>query len=136
MKNVGRTIIAVLAGAAVWAVLWIGGTQAATAAFPNLFAAGQPVRHAGALIGLIVYSLPLSVLAGYVTAAVAAQDRMRAVWILAILQLALGVFAEMSAWNLMPVWYHLVFLALVVPATVYGGALRVRRRQTQPAYMT
>lgn len=136
MKNVGRTIIAVLAGAAVWAVLWIGGTQAAAAALPNLLAAGQPVTHTGVLIGLIVYSLPLSGLAGYVTAAAAVGDRMRAVWILAILQLALGLFVEMSSWNLTPVWYHIVFLALIVPATVVGAALRVRRAQPQPAYMT
>lgn len=136
MKNLARTIIAVLAGAAVWAVLWIGGTQAAAAAFPNLFAAGQPVTHTAALIGLIIYSLPLSVLAGYVTAAAAVGDRMRAVWVLAILQLALGVLVETSSWHLAPVWYHLVFLALIVPATVYGGAMRVRRRQSQPAYGT
>lgn len=136
MKNIGRTIIAVLAGAAVWAVLWIGGTQAATAAFPNLLAAGQPVTHTGALVGLILYSLPLSALAGYVTAATAVGDRMRAVWILATLQLVLGIFAETSSWTLTPVWYHLVFLALLVPATVYGGTLRVRQRPTQPAYMT
>ena len=136
MKNVGRTIIAVLAGAAVWAVLWVGGTQAAAAAFPDLLAARQPVTHTGALIGLIIYSLPLSVLAGYVTAAVAVGDRMRAVWILSVLQLALGVFVETSSWSLTPVWYHLVFLALIVPATVYGGALRVRRRQTQAVYGT
>jgi hypothetical protein len=135
MKNVGRTVIAVLAGAAVWAALWVGGTQAAAAALPNLLAAGQPVTHIGALIGLIIYSVLLSVLAGYVTAAVAVADRMRAVWILAVLQLALGVFVETSSWNLTPVWYHLVFLALIVPATAYGGALRVRRRQTQAAYV-
>jgi hypothetical protein len=136
MKNVGRTIIAVLAGASVWAILWVGGTQAVAAAFPDLLAAGQPVTHTGALIGLIIYSLPLSVLAGYVTAAVAVGDRMRAVWILSVLQLALGILVETSSWNLTPVWYHLVFLALIVPATVYGGALRVRRRQTQAVYGT
>ena len=136
MKNVGRMIIAVLAGAALWAVLWIGGTQAAAAAFPNLLAAEQPVTHTGTLLGLIVYSVLLSVLAGYVTAAVAVGNRMRGVWILAVLQLALGLFVETSSWNLAPVWYHLVFLALIVPATAYGGALRVRRRQPQPAYMT
>ena len=136
MKNVGRTIIAVLAGAAVWAVLWIGGTQAAAAAFPHLLVAGQPVTHIGALVGLLIYSLPLSVLAGYVTAAVAVGNRMRAVWGLAILQLALGIIVETSSWHLTPVWYHLVFLALIIPATVYGGTLRVRRRPTQPAYTT
>lgn len=136
MKNLGRTIIAVLAGAAIWAVLWIGGTQAAAAVFPTHLAAAQPVTHTGVLIGLIIYSIPLSVLAGYVTAAVAVGDRMRAVWILAVLQFTLGVFIETSSWNLTPAWYHLAFLALIIPVTVYGGALRVRRGQTQPAYMT
>jgi hypothetical protein len=136
MKGVGRTIIAVLAGAAIWAILWVGGTQAAAAEFPNLLAAGQPVTHGGALVGLIIYSVLLSVLAGYVTAAVATGDRMRAVWVLAVLQLAIGVMVEASAWNLTPVWYHLVFLALLIPGAVYGGTVRVRRGETRAAYMT
>ena len=127
MASTGRAILAVLAGAAVWAALWVGGTQAAQAAFPSTLSAGQPITNVGVLVGLILYSLPLSMLAGYVTAAVAARNPMPAVWGLAILQLVLGIIAEASAWSLMPVWYHLVFLALVVPATVYGGLLRVRR---------
>ena len=136
MASTGRAVLAVIAGAAVWAALWVGGTQAAQAAFPSMLTAGQPVTHAGALLGLILYSLPLSMLAGYVTAAVAARNPMPAVWALAILQLVLGVIAEVSAWSMTPVWYHVVFLALLVPATVYGGLLRVRRRPAQAAYMT
>jgi hypothetical protein len=134
MARTGRAILAVVAGAAVWATLWIGGTQAAMAAFPDVLPRNQPITHLGALLGLILYSLPLSVLAGYVTATVAARDPMPVVWALAVLQLILGIVAEVSAWGLTPVWYHLVFLALVVPATVYGGRLRVRRRQAQAAY--
>jgi hypothetical protein len=120
-------ILAVLAGAVVWATLWVGGTQALQSAVPSLLAMGQPVTNAGALIGLILYSVALSVLAGYVTAAVAPRDPMPAVKALAILQLLLGIGFELSAWSLTPLWYHLVFLALIVPATVYGGRLRVRR---------
>lgn len=133
MAKTGRAILAVLAGAAVWAALWVGGTQAAVAVFPDLLPKDQPITHVGALLGLIVYSLPLSVLAGYVTRAVAARDPMPVVWGLAALQLIFGIIVEVSAWNLMPVWYHIVFLALIVPATVYGGRLRVRRRQAQAA---
>lgn len=44
-----------------------------------------------------------------------------------MLQLTLGIVFEVSYWHLMPVWYHLVFLALVGPATLYGGVLRGRR---------
>lgn len=133
MGATGRTILAVVAGAVVWAVLWVGGTQAAQAAFPSALAVGQPVTDPGALVGLIVYSVLLSALAGYVTAAIATKSPMRAVWTLAILQLALGIGFEASAWNLTPLWYHLVFLALIVPATVYGGRLRVRRVRPAPA---
>ena len=136
MGSTGRAILAILAGAAVWPALWVGGTQAAQAAFPSVLAAGQPVTHVGALLGLILYSLLLSMLAGYVTAAVAHRNPLPAMWALAVLQLVLGVIAEVSAWSMTPAWYHVVFLALIVPATVYGGLLRVRRRQTQAAYIT
>jgi hypothetical protein len=128
MAKAARLIGAVLAGAAVWAVLWIGGTKAAQAAFPGALTPGQPLVHGGALLGLILYSVGLSLLAGYVTAAAAGPRPLPAVGTLAALQLTLGIIAEASYWSLMPVWYHLVFLALVVPATVYGGALRARRR--------
>jgi hypothetical protein len=127
-------ILAVLAGAVVWATLWVGGTQALQSAFPSLLAMGQPVTNAGALMGLILYSVALSVLAGYVTAAVASRDPMPAVKALAILQLLLGIGFEVTAWSLTPVWYHLVFLALIVPATVYGGRVRARRRGAAPAF--
>ena len=120
----GRIILAVLAGAAVWAVLWISGTTLAQSLFPAQLAPGQPVKSIGAMLGLIVYSVLLSVLAGWVTAVVARAGWSAAVWAMAILQLTLGIIAEVSAWKLLPVWYHLLFLALVVPATVMGGKWR------------
>ncbi|HEX4934833.1 MAG TPA: hypothetical protein VFV33_16700 [Gemmatimonadaceae bacterium] len=126
--STGRMILAVLAGAAVWAALWIGGTLGAAALVPSALPTGQPVTNGATLAALIVYSVVLSVLAGWLTATVASRNPMPAVWALAILQLALGIGIEVSAWNMTPVWYHLVFLALLVPATVYGGRLRARRR--------
>jgi hypothetical protein len=134
MATTGRAILAVIAGAVVWAVLWVGGTKAAGAAFPAVLPAGQPVTDSAALLGLIVYSVALSMLAGYVTATVASTRPMPAVWALAILQLVLGIGVEVSAWSLTPVWYHVVFLLLIVPATVYGGQLRARRSPVHAAY--
>ena len=134
MATTGRAVLAVVAGAVVWAVLWVGGTQAAGAAFPSVLPAGQPVSDAGVLLGLIAYSVALSMLAGYVTASIASTRPMPAVWALAVLQLVLGIGFEVSAWNLTPVWYHVVFLLLIVPATVYGGRLRARRQPVRAAY--
>lgn len=127
MGNTSRVIVAVLAGAVVWAVLWVAGTRGAQAVFPDTLIPDQRLEHAGFLVAYIVYSAVLSVLAGYVTAAVRAASPMPAVWILAALQLALGLVFEISAWSLTPAWYHIIFLALIVPATVYGGVLRVRK---------
>jgi hypothetical protein len=52
---------------------------------------------------------------------------MRTVWVFAVIQLVVGIGFEVSYWAMTPVWYHLVFLALLVPATVWGGALKAER---------
>lgn len=126
-KALARGFAAVLAGAVVWAALWISGTRATQAAFPEIADPALPLEQPGILLFFIGYSVALSLLAGFVTATVAKVRPMTAVWVLAAAQLAMGVAAQVSYWDLMPVWYHLVFLALVVPATVAGGLLRVRR---------
>ena len=128
MAKSGRVILAVLAGAILWAVLWNIGTRVAQALFPELLPLDQPITHAGILVAYIGYSVVLSIAAGFVTAVCGGRNPMTAVWALATLQLTLGVVFEVSYWNLLPVWYHLVFLALIVPATVFGGVLRVSGR--------
>jgi hypothetical protein len=114
-----RIILAVIAGAAIWAALWVGGVK--------LVGIGESVTDTGVMLGLIGYSVLLSLLAGFVTAAAAGHYARAAVWGLALLQLAFGLIAETSTWSLMPAWYHLVFLALIVPATVIGGMIHLNR---------
>ena len=36
----------------------------------------------------------------------------------------LGIGAETMSWGLLPVWYHLVFILLLVPATLLGARRR------------
>ena len=122
MARWGRVVLAVIAGAAVWAALWVGAMKA--------LGIEQAVMTVGVMLGLIAYSVVLSLLAGYVTAAVAGRHPLPAVWALAILQLVFGIIAETSTWTLMPVWYHLVFLALIVPTTIWGGMLRSNRAKS------
>lgn len=126
----GRTIGAVAAGAVVWAALWLGMNAVLPSVLPDAVVPGQPLEDVAVLIFLIVYSVVLSILAGYTTAAVGRT--MTAVKVLAGLQLVLGVVAEAASWDLLPIWYHLIFLALIVPATLLGGSLRIRS-ETPPA---
>lgn len=124
MAGTGRNVLAVIAGVVLWSVLWVGGGQLAALMYPAVLAPGQPVTHTFALLGYIAFSVVLSILAGYATAAAATGKRMRSVRIMAGVLLLMGVVFEVSAWQLTPVWYHVAFLVLLVPAVLYGGSLR------------
>lgn len=124
MAGRGRVVAAVAAGAIAWFLLWTGGNWVAQSTFPDIVDPTRRLDHVGALWGFITYSVLASLVAGYTTAAVARSAAAMAVGLLATVQLGLGIFFEVSYWDLMPAWYHLVFLALIVPATVYGGRLR------------
>lgn len=124
MAGTGRNVLAVVAGVVLWSVLWVSGAQVAAMMYPELLVPGEPVAHTGVLLGYIVFSVVLSVLAGYATATLASGNRMRPVAIVAGVLLVMGIGFEASAWQLTPVWYHLVFLLLLVPAVLYGGRLR------------
>ena len=122
----GRSIVAVVVAWVLWSALWLGGSAAAGAMFPGILGGGraQTLAHSGALIGFIVWSVLASVIAGYVCAFLMKESPMRTVWSLGLIQLVVGTAIEVSGWALTPAWYHIVFLALLVPATVWGGKLR------------
>jgi hypothetical protein len=123
----GRAIAAVVAGYALWSVLWIGFGATLQSLFPELIDPTQPLTHTGVLLAYIAFSVVISIGSGWLCAAVRKENAMKAVWTLAIILLATGIGFEASYWSLMPVWYHLVFLALLVPATVWGGSLKAGR---------
>ena len=123
----GRAIAAVVAGYALWSVLWIGFGATLQSLFPEVVDPTRPLTNTGVLLAYIGFSVVISIASGWLCAAIRKENAMKAVWILAVLLLATGIGFEASYWSLMPVWYHLVFLALLVPATVWGGSLRAGR---------
>ncbi len=120
----GRSILAVLAGAVVWAVLWLGSNATLAAVFPGQLVPNQYIGHTGILMTLLALCIAFSLLAGYVTAVVARTNLVKHGLALGVLQLGLGIFFQSQYWNLMPLWYHLVFLTMLLPGNVYGAWLR------------
>ncbi len=119
----GRKIGAVVVGVVLWGVLWNGGN--AVLGSTGIITVGEPITGVGVLLGLIAYSAALSVLAGWSAAAIAGvPGAMGAVRALAGVNLAIGIVVEAMYWSLMPAWYHIVFLALVVPMTLIGGRMK------------
>ena len=119
----GRTIGAVVAGVVLWGVLW--NALAYGLAGAGVVTIGEPITGVMVLLGMIAFSAVLSGVAGWVTAAIrGAPGAMAAVKALAVVNLLIGIAVEATSWSLMPAWYHIVFLALVVPMTLVGGRMK------------
>jgi len=88
------------------------------------------------LLSILVYSVALSVLAGWLTATIARTKPTRHALALGALQLAFEIAAQAAYWSLMPLWYHLPFLALLIPGNLLGAHLRGRRMSVQPNEIT
>ena len=125
----GRAIGGVVGAFVLWTVLWLGFNAGVQAALPEILDPEQPVTHTGVLLGLVAYSVVISIVAGFVCAAIRKASPLKTVGVFAVIQLVTGIVFEVSYWEMTPVWYHLVFLALIVPATVWGGILKVGRAE-------
>ena len=128
-----RSILSVLAGTGAWGVLWVGGNSALATALPGSFDESGLTSSGGLLVLILVYSVALSVLAGWITARIARRSPTKHALALGALQLAIGIAAQAAYWELMPLWYHLPFLALLIPGNLLGAQLRHEPLSVQPA---
>lgn len=128
-----KKILGVVAGYAAWSILWVASTGGIRAAMPGSFDEQGGTDSAGLLLFFLGLSVVLSILAGWLTARIAGAVKGPALWTGALL-LATGVPIEIAGWGLVPAWYHLIFLAALVPAVYAGGSIRTApSRAAQPA---
>lgn len=116
-----RSVLSVLAGFAVWTVLWLASNAGVVAALPAFFREDGLTDSVGILVLFLVLSVVFSVVAGFLAARLARRQAMPHALTLGIILLAVGIFVQVQYWDVMPVWYHIIFLALLVPATLLGG---------------
>jgi len=118
-----RSILGVIGGYIAWTVIWLGGGLAMMPIFPD-----QPteagVYDSPAFLGLsLVLSVICSLAGGAVCAWISRSVSKTPALILAALLLLTGLGVQIGAWSTMPVWYHLPFMALLVPMTLLGASL-------------
>lgn len=116
-----RTILAALAGYAVWTVLWLAGNKAFFEEAAEAIAEGGSFTEGGPLIGAVVLAVVCSLAGGLVSAKVDTVTSGRAALVLGFALLATGVAVQARVWAQLPVWYHLAFLAVLVPMTLHGS---------------
>jgi hypothetical protein len=54
---------------------------------------------------------------------------MKPAFALGIVQLVIGIFVQTMYWHVIPTWYHLTFLALLIPGILLGARMRSSRGQ-------
>ena len=122
-----KRFLAVIAGFILWSVLWLC-FNVGLHKFGLLPAAlTQPLMAPAPLLALLFGSVILSVLSGYLAAAIAGVPSAPAVATLGVLLVLTGIYFQSRVWHLMPLWYHLLFLILLIPMCFAGARLREPR---------
>jgi hypothetical protein len=130
-----RIVLGALAGFVLWSILWVGGDALLSAISPDWWGKTSLEFRAAVenktpysldsivLILLLVKSVVISVISGFVTAIIAGENAKSTLG-LGILLVLFGIFIQSIYWNYMPLWYHLPFLLLLIPMAMLGGKLR------------
>ena len=128
-----RIVLGVIAGFIAWLVVWIGSEKILSAIWPafgaNQKAFEEAVRNGGEytadttmLLTHLVLGSVVSVMAG-IFAALIARENTSAPLVVGILLLALGLLKAVMSWQYVPIWYHIIFTAILLPLAILGGKL-------------
>ena len=119
-----KNIFAVIGGFVLWSAAWIVSDLTLDVIFPSWHRDGLENTTASYLIFSIARSIFISLICGYIAALIARQYQMQTALVLGILLFAFGIFVQVSNWEKIPLWYHLIFLVLLIPMTWLGAKLR------------
>ncbi len=133
-----RIAFGVIAGFFAWAIAWFGSEQILSAIWPEWFGAHQAafqeaiergpraggfIPDSTILLVHIVLGSIVSVMSGFLAALIAGENK-RAPLILGFLLLAFGLLKLFMSWANVPIWYHVIFTAILIPMTIMGGKLK------------
>jgi hypothetical protein len=129
-----RIVLGVVGGFIAWVIAWVGSEKILSGIWPEGFGAHQRAFQAAIenggqftadttllLIHIVLGSI-VSVMSGFLAALIAGEST-RAPLVLAFLLLALGLIKVVMSWPYVPIWYHVIFTALLIPMTIVGGRL-------------
>jgi uncharacterized membrane protein YwzB len=129
----GRIVLGVIAGFFAWVIAWIGSEKILSAIWPafgaHQHAFEEAVKNGGQftadmtmLLTHIVLGSIVSVMSGFL-AALIARENTRAPLVLGFLLLAVGLLKAVMSWPYVPIWYHVIFTAILPPMAIMGSKL-------------
>ncbi|HMJ08834.1 MAG TPA: hypothetical protein VK468_07500 [Pyrinomonadaceae bacterium] len=131
-----RIVLGVIAGFFAWVIVWVGIEKILSAILPEWFGvpqlafqnaiengAGQFTAETRLLLSHIVIASIVAAISGFLAALVAGENK-RAPLILGFLLLAVGLLKVVMSWPYVPIWYHVIFTAILLPMAIIGGKLK------------
>lgn len=130
-----RIILGVIVGFIAWSIVWVGSEQILSWFWPAWYGAHQAAFEMATynnsaftpdtriLVMNIIRGSLVSIMSGFL-AAMIAGERGRSTMSLGILLLAFGVLVAALTWAIIPLWYHIIFTAMLIPMTILGGKLK------------
>lgn len=132
-----RIILGVIIGFFAWLIMWVGGEKILSAIWPESFGVhqhafeevlingGQFTANTTHLLMHIVLVSIVSMMSGFLASLIAGENKY-APLVLSFLLMALGLLKMVLSWKYVPIWYHIIFTALLIPMTIMGGKLITR----------
>ena len=121
-----RSIGIILATFALTSILALGGDLLLIRLFPASFD-DQGVSHDARMLGvMLLYTIALSCLGGYLAARFATSAKRRHAMFFGLVVLAATAIGTYVNYYTAPPWYHNANLLTVLPAAVLGGRIRAR----------
>jgi hypothetical protein len=138
-----RIVVGVIAGFIAWAIAWFGSEKILSAIWPEGFGAhqrafqaaiengGQFTADATMLLVHIVLASIVSVMSGFLAALIAGENR-RTPLIFGFLLVALGLLKAILSRAYVPLWYQVIFTALLLSMAIVGGKLETTLIRGRP----
>ncbi|MBK7596973.1 MAG: hypothetical protein IPJ07_00045 [Acidobacteria bacterium] len=130
-----RNVLGFITGFFAWSIVWVGSEKVLSAIWPEWYGAhqlafeaavangGQFTADTTILLMNIVRGSIISVMSGFLAALIAGENK-RSPLILSFLLVAFGILIVVLSWPFVPIWYHVIFTALLIPMTIIGGKLK------------
>jgi len=122
-----RSLASVFAGYVFWSVLWVGTNAILPALFPGTILENEPITSVEILSVMLLWSVIDSVISGFTTGKIASSRPLLHGGILGALLLTTGIAVQYAYIDIMPLWYHIPFLVLLVPAAMFGAVVGAKR---------
>ena len=130
-----RVILGIVVGFIVWSVLWVGSDFILSAILPDWYGKHHTELESAVLnkkpfmsdstilIIALIRSAIFSIISGFLAASIA-RENTKSTLGLGVLLFLFGIYIQSIFWNNAPIWYHVIFLLLLIPMTILGGRLK------------